>query len=363
LKIAILTELFPPSVGGQEIRFAEISRVLTRYGHSVHIFCIQNIPGTPSEEVLENVVIHRYPEAYDYQQPAFEWTRRRPFVVLSYALRCRRIDPSSFDLFIFNQWPLAHILLARPATRAKSVIDWCEFRSGPLFAFLQTNLPRLVYRNLANSMALKEQLEVCSGRNFDYLPSGIYSERYRCAPAERRQGILYLGRLAEHKNLPLVVSSYECLVCKGYRGRLRIAGSGPALSNLQRIVEASTVADKVDLMGFVEEEQKIELLAASEVLLLASRREGFPRAVAEAMASGLPTVTANYPENGTKDVVRQYGIGKIAEPTPEALAEGVLGALADWSLYSRCCLSASMSLDWEVLVGKLLQIASPSKIS
>lgn len=363
LKIAILTELFPPSVGGQEIRFAEISRVLTSYGHSVHIFCIRNVPGTPSEEVLEDIAIHRHPEAYSYQQPAFKWLRRRPFAVLNYALWCRRIDPSSFDLFIFNQWPLAHILLAHRAMRAKSVIDWCEFRSGWLFALLQTNLPRLVSGNLANSIALKERLEMCSGRPFEYLPSGIYPGRYRCASAAQRQGILYLGRVAEHKNLPLVLSSYESLLSKGYGGRLRIAGGGPALSSLRHTVEASAVADKVDLMGFVSEEQKIDLLATSDVLLLASRREGFPRAIAEAMASGLPTVTTDYPENGAKDVVRQYGIGRVAEPTPEKLAEGILAVLTKWDSYSKCCLVASKSLDWEVLVNKLLQIASLSKAS
>jgi glycosyltransferase involved in cell wall biosynthesis len=363
LKIAILTELFPPSVGGQEIRFAEISRVLTHHGHSVHVFCIRNIPGTPTEEVSENVAIHRYPAAYDYQLPTFKWMRRRPFVVLSYALWCRRIDPRSFDLFIFNQWPLAHIVLARPAMRSRSVIDWCEFRGGSLFAFLQRRLPRLVSDNLANNMGLKERLEQSSGRRFEYLPSGIYTERYRCAPAAQRHGILYLGRLAEHKNLPLMLSSYECLASQGYRGRLRIAGSGPALSKLQHIAAVSAVSDRVDFMGFVSEEQKLELLATSEVLLLTSRREGFPRVIAEAMASGLPTVTVEYPENGAKDVVRQYEIGQVAEPTPEALSEKVLGVLANWNLYSRCCLSASKSLDWEVLVDKLLQMASATRAS
>ncbi len=242
--------------------------------------------------------------------------------------------------------------------RAKSVIDWCEFRDGALFAFFQKNLPRLVSGNIANNIALAKQLQSCSGRSFECIPSGIYRDRYQCELASQRQGILYLGRITEHKNLPLVLSSYESLLSSGYVGRLRIAGSGPALLRLQHLVEASNVADKVDVLGFVSEETKIKLLATSEVLLLASRREGFPRAIAEAMASGLPTVTADYPENAAKDVVRQYRIGRVTEPLPEKLSSGILDVLAEWDVYSRSCLSASQSLDWEALADRLLQIAA-----
>ncbi len=357
LKIAILTELFPPSVGGQEARFAEISQVLTRRGHSVHVFCIRNVAASQAEEVRDDVVIHRYPEAYDYQQPFFKWLRRRPSTVLRYALWCRHIDASSFDVFILNQWPLAHILLARPSMRAKSVIDWCEFRDGAIFAFVQRSLPRMVSGNIANNISLARRLESYSGRPFECLPSGIYRNRYQCVPAAQRQGILYLGRITKHKNLPLVLASYEALLAAGYVGRLRIAGSGPALADLQRIVAASRVANMVDVLGFVSEEMKISLLATSQVLLLASRREGFPRAIAEAMASGLPVVTADYTENAAKEVVRQYGIGRVTEPLPEKLSRAVLDVLSNWASYSRSCLSASQSLDWDVLADRLLQIA------
>jgi glycosyltransferase involved in cell wall biosynthesis len=110
-------------------------------------------------------------------------------------------------------------------------------------------------------------------------------------------------------------------------------------------------------MGFVTEEQKIELLASSEVFLLTSRREGFPRAIAEAMASGLPVVTVDYPENGARNIVRQYGIGKVTDPLPAKIAEGTLAVMAEWETYSKASVSAGRSMDWEVLIDKLLQIA------
>jgi glycosyltransferase involved in cell wall biosynthesis len=357
LKIAILTELFPPSVGGQEDRYAEISKVLTARGHSVDVFCIRSTPGTKAEETVEGILIHRYPEAYEYQQPLLRLLRRRPSAVIKYALWCRRIDPTAFDCFIFNQWPLAHILMTPRSMRSKAVIDWCEYRKGALPGLFQKYLPRLTSSNIANSVTLKQELEASSGRNFEVLPSGIFSARYRTATAAERRGILYLGRIEEHKNLPLMLAAYESLRSKGYQGPLRIAGSGPATPKLQQIIDASNIADHVDLMGFVTEEQKIDLLASSEIFLLTSRREGFPRAIAEAMASGLPVVTVDYPENGARNVVRQYGIGKVTDPVPAKIAEGVLAVMAEWEAYSKICVSAGRSLDWEVLIDKLLQIA------
>ncbi len=349
--------MFPPSVGGQEIRYAEISKVLTARGHSVDVFCIRSTPGTKAEENVDGVAIHRYPEAHGYRQPLLKLLRRSPSAVIKYGLWCRRIDPKAFDCFIFNQWPIAHILMAPRSMRSKAVIDWCEYRKGALPSLFQKYLPRLTSSNIANSIALKQELEARSGRNFEVLPSGIVSARYRTAPAAERRGILYLGRIEEHKNLPLMLSAYESLRSKSYQGRLRIAGSGPASPKLQQIVKASKVAHHVDLMGFVTEEQKIELLASSEVFLLTSRREGFPRAIAEAMASGLPVVTVDYPENGARNIVRQYGIGKVTDPLPAKIAEGTLAVMAEWETYSKASVSAGRSMDWEVLIDKLLQIA------
>ncbi len=336
---------------------------MTARGHSVDVYCIQNSPGTKELETVEGAVVHRYPQCYGYQEPFLKILRRSPIAVLKYALWCRRIDPDDFDCFIFNQWPIAHILLAPASIRGKAIIDWCEYRNGALFGILQKYLPRLSANNIANSVALKYALEARSGRNFEVLPSGVFLARYRTAPASKRSGILYVGRIEEHKNLPLMLSAHEYLRSKGYDGRLRIAGSGPALPKLQKIVAASKSANSVDLLGFVSEEQKIELMASSDVMLLTSRREGFPRVIAEAMASGLPVVTVDYPRNGAADVVRQYGIGEVTKPEPARVADGVLAVMAEWEKYSAASIKASQSMDWEVLITKLLQIASLDQVN
>src|SRR5581483_7148097 len=158
LKIAILTELFAPSVGGQQARYAELSKILTSHGHSVYVYCIQSVPGTKQVELRDGTIIYRRPEAYRYEKPLLKAFRRTPSAVLKYALWCRTINPDDFDCFIFNQWPIAHILLSPDSVRSKAVIDWCEYRNSTLFRLLQKYLPRLAARNMANSIALRSTL-------------------------------------------------------------------------------------------------------------------------------------------------------------------------------------------------------------
>jgi glycosyltransferase involved in cell wall biosynthesis len=133
-----------------------------------------------------------------------------------------------------------------------------------------------------------------------------------------------------------------------------VAGAGPTLEILKAAAATSAYAGEIHFLGFIDDATKIDLLSRSELLVIPSRREGFPRVVAEGMASGLPTATVDYPDNGTKAVVRQYQIGIVSEPTPQALADAAGRILADWKHYSERCLEHAPELDWSLLVAKLL---------
>jgi len=101
---------------------------------------------------------------------------------------------------------------------------------------------------------------------------------YRGGP---NQGyLLYVGRLTPMKR---VVELVEAL--SGTDHRLKIAGTGP---------EAEAVSDaagsNVDVLGYVSESRKRELLANCDAFVLNSSREAFGIAPVEAMASGKPVV-------------------------------------------------------------------------
>jgi glycosyltransferase involved in cell wall biosynthesis len=83
---------------------------------------------------------------------------------------------------------------------------------------------------------------------------------------------------------------------------------------------------------------------------MTSQREGFPRVVAEAMASGLPVVTARYPQNGTVGVVEEFGCGVCADATANDLADAAQTVLGDWETWSARSHQRAASLDWSSLI-------------
>jgi len=105
-------------------------------------------------------------------------------------------------------------------------------------------------------------------------------------------------------------------------------------------------------LGGEQRLREIRELGAA-VLGMPSQREGFPRVIAEAMASGLPVVTAKFPENGAKEVVAQYGAGVVCGTELADFAEALLTAQAQWDTFSQAGLVGAQSLDWSGVAHEL----------
>ncbi|WP_018181851.1 glycosyltransferase family 4 protein [Kaistia granuli] len=363
MRVALLTELYPPSLGGQELFFAGLGRALAARGHEVDLFCVAHAAGLAGEEEQDGVRVHRHPVAPRYTSPPRAWMRRSWPAILRYALWTRRrLQQADYDLVILNQWPLLHAVTLPGALRQRAVLHWCEVRSDRFHAAIQRLLPCATAHNAAISDSVATAISRTSGRPVFVLPSGLDLKAYRAPPGQLRRGILSLGRITAHKNLPLLVSAFECLRERGYPDRLTIAGDGPALAELRQRIDASPARAAIDLLGAVSDDDKIRLLAEHALLMLTSQREGFPRVVAEAMASGLPVVTTDDPGNGAKDIVRAAGCGAVARPEPLALAEAAEAALDLWHRHADAGRAAAAALDWTILVATLeCQIAGPAR--
>jgi len=354
MRIAMLTELFPPSVGGQEVRFAELATALSERGHSVDVLAICHADDLPRRETLSpGVTIHRRPYIAHYRRPQ-GWPAPRSLVgIIRYALAVRSwLARERFDLIFMNQWPFIHILTVPRRDRSHAVIDWCEIRDGLSYRLFQNLLPRLVAANTAVSTDVQRHIRKRSAGPVLMLPSGIMRERYRADPAGTRRGILYLGRLAHHKGVLLLIPSYDELCRRGCTEPLIIAGGGPAEAEIRAAIAASPNASRISMPGAVSEDDKVKLLAGARVLVLPSQREGFPRVVAEAMASFLPTVTTRYPGNGTAGVVEEFACGLVADPTPAAIADATERIFAGWDSYSAQAGLGAARLDWGTIVAE-----------
>lgn len=354
MRFAFLTELYPPHVGGQEVFFKELAEAMVRRGHSVDVYCIGHDTGLEPELTVNGVHIRRNPLTNRYINPPIPALRRNWPAIVKYSAWVRRlVVPQQYDFHLLNQWPLLHAVALPRKVRMRTGIHWCEIRDDRIVGEAQKRLPRLAGSNFAISNAVAEVISEQSGCACSVLPSGIVVTQYRAADRRERSGALYVGRLFPHKNLPLLIDAFALATERGFAGDLVIAGDGSARPDIEEHARRSPVASRVRVLGSVTEEEKIELLSRAAVLGMPSQREGFPRVIAEAMASGLPVVTAEFPENGAKEVVAQYGAGVVCGTDATAFADALLTVESQWDELSQAGLAGAQSLDWSGIAQSL----------
>ncbi len=124
-------------------------------------------------------------------------------------------------------------------------------------------------------------------------------------PIERRQAcealglsparryVLFFGRLDDKvKRVSQIVRAFSSQVTEHADVDLLIAGDGPDSAKLRRLAEQEAPG-RIHFRGWISEvETKSQLYNAADCLLLASRREGFPAVVGEAMACGTPVLAS-----------------------------------------------------------------------
>jgi glycosyltransferase involved in cell wall biosynthesis len=99
-----------------------------------------------------------------------------------------------------------------------------------------------------------------------------------------------------------------------------------SLSNRKRHTHCE---DRVRLIGALSHQETLRSIAAANLFVLPSRFEGFGIAAVEAMALGVPTITANFPAS------REYITGGITGHSFEIGDSSALADLIRWHLSNR----------------------------
>lgn len=157
-------------------------------------------------------------------------------------------------------------------------------------------------------------------------PPPIRSDRRRAAENRR---VIALGRLAPEKSLDRLIAAFAQAAGDDSRWSLRIVGDGPQRGALVRHAETLGIADRVSFAGWVR--PIWGELAASTVYALSSRYEGFPSALLEAMAVGLPCVAVDC-DSGPRAILRHGEDGWLVPNDTESLAAGLRRMITDPSL-------------------------------
>src|SRR5690606_10023317 len=104
--------------------------------------------------------------------------------------------------------------------------------------------------------------------------------------------------------------------------RCEFIGDGPLRPEVEAALRGSGIEDRVELLGARDDVP--ERLAAAQLFLLSSRREGFPVSVLEAMRAGLPVVASDV--GGIGEALTP-GCGSLVEPGSAAVLADALAPL------------------------------------
>lgn len=101
--------------------------------------------------------------------------------------------------------------------------------------------------------------------------------------------IASVGRLADGKGFPDLIAAVDQLDRNDIT--VYIVGDGPMYEKLEEEIEHSGLSETVQLLGYRDDIP--EILSAVDIFTLPSYREGTPRVITEAMATGLPVIATD----------------------------------------------------------------------
>ena len=101
--------------------------------------------------------------------------------------------------------------------------------------------------------------------------------------------LISVARMIPEKNLELLIRVIRAIP----RARLTLVGDGPERRRLERLAEDLGVDHRVRFTGLTPRQRVYAEMAQSDVFLTASRYEGLPVALLEAMAVGLPILASD----------------------------------------------------------------------
>ncbi len=144
------------------------------------------------------------------------------------------------------------------------------------------------------------------------------------APEGRMIG-LFVGRLVESKNLPLLIAALASLE-PAERPWIAVAGDGPLRASIEGLAAEAGVSGSIRLLG--ERRDAIRLMQAADFFVLPSNFEGQSNALLEAMAAGCPVIASA--AGGTPELVDDGRTGLLFPAgDASALAAGIRRLVAD----------------------------------
>lgn len=341
LRILIVYDcLYPVSTGGIEKRNHELASVLAGRGHDVTIASWAH--GVEDGVPYGIAGMGERPPLYG------ENGRRSSMAAARFAAAAARLDLASYDVIETANIPYIHVLpLAARARlqRRPLLVTWHEYWGRYWKEYVRPALwPGYASIELAAAQAGSRAIAVSEltagrlarrrrGERPAVVPNGVHVEAIAEAAAGvggAGPGLIYAGRLLREKRLDLLFEALRLLPARHAGVALTVVGDGPHAEALHALARALGLEGRVLFRGRLPASEDVwRELGTARIAVQPSSREGFGIFPLEAMAAGLPVVYCHSRESALPELVRDGREGRMAAPTPAALAAVLTEVLDD----------------------------------
>ena len=369
LRVALVTETYPPEVNGVAATIARVVEGLRASGHELQLVrprqdSLQEPMGQErsaevrfsevrfSEVLLRGLPIPRYPQL-KMGLPARRallrlWTAQRPDVV--HIVTEGPLGWSALQAATQLQLPVVSDFRTNFQAYSRHYgVGWLR---APVMAYLRKFHNR-TFCTMVPTEGLKAELGAAGFKGLRVVARGVDTQRF--SPLHRSQALrarwgadtdtcvaLCVGRLAAEKNLGAVIEAFEAMRAEDPRMRLVLVGDGPERQRLQQRSPDTIFA------GLRQGADLAAHYASADVFLFASTTETFGNVVPEAMASGLAVVAYDHAAAG--QLIRHGENGLLAryDDTPEfcRVARRIAGDALRVRGLGRRARATAGTLDW-----------------
>lgn len=172
--------------------------------------------------------------------------------------------------------------------------------------------------------------------------------------------IVFAGRICEQKRPEMLAEILKGARDKGLIFRALVIGEGELRAQLEALLRKYRLTDDVLMLGSVPHQRWLEILVASDVLLMPSQYEGISIALLEAMAAGVVPVVAKV--GGQEEIVSPDAGMLIPHGDNELqqYLEALGGLIADparlLSMSGQCKTRVAAKFSWEEMINNFQAI-------
>jgi glycosyltransferase involved in cell wall biosynthesis len=342
---------YPPIGGGSATACQEIARTFARRGHRVVVLTagIGSLHGTVVEDGVTIVRIRALRKS-PHQSGIIEmasYTLLASWHAVGLA-RSHQIDsalaffsvPGGVVARWLNLWTrIPYVVSLRggdvPGTEPHLAIFYRVLQP------LRSNIFKHARAVCAPSQGLKALSEKTDPFPVQVVPNGINTDLFQPEPGRRTNvpTLLSVGRLHTQKNVGYLLNLVAALKNRT-EIRAQIIGDGPERAGLERSAAALGITDCVQFSGWLSREAVREAYQSASFLVHSSSYEGMSNVILEALATGLPVIASDIPEN--VELINDAANGFLFDPAadPALLAERILPLFRDQTTWNRLSAAA-----------------------